>query len=349
MKTTFISTSAISGAARQTLARLQSQLVEAQKEVSTGRYADVGASLGAKTGQVVSLRQEHTRLAGIIDSNGAVAARLAAAHSALETVGADAQNFLDQLAAAGSAEVQRVLQGEARSGLASLTGMLNTQLAGTYLFAGINGDVKPIADYEQSPTGAAKQAVADAFLTAFGFAQSDPAAAGISADAMQAFLDGPFAALFADPAWGNTWSQAADQNVRSRISGSELIETSANANVEAVRKLASAYTMVADLGGDNLNDDAFQRIAQRASELIAEAAQGLTAVRSDLGFAQQRIADANTRMSLQRDIISKHIGAIEGVDPYEASTRLSALITQVETAYAMTSRISKLTLLNYLP
>ncbi len=348
MKTTFTSTSAVSGAMRQSLAKLQAQLVEAQKEVSTGRHADVGASLGAKTGQTVSLRQEYTRLAAIIDSNGTVGARLQAAQSALETVGTEAQTFLDQLAAAGTGEVQRVLQGEARSGLTALIGVLNTQFAGTYLFAGINSDVKPIADYEQNPPGPAKQAVDNAFLTYFGFTQSDPAVAGISADDMQAFLDGPFAALFADPAWGSTWSQAADQNVRSRISGSELIETSTNANVDAVRKLVSAYTMVADLGGDNLNQAAFRTVAQRASELIAEAVQDLTAVRSDLGFAQQRVADANTRMSLQRDIISNHIGALEGVDPYEASNRLSALVNQVETAYAVSSRISKLTLLDYL-
>jgi flagellar hook-associated protein 3 FlgL len=46
--------------------------------------------------------------------------------------------------------------------------------------------------------------------------------------------------------------------------------------------------------------------------------------------------------------MTKHIGKLEGVDPYEASTRLSQLMTQVETAYAMTARVQKLSLLNYL-
>ena len=63
---------------------------------------------------------------------------------------------------------------------------------------------------------------------------------------------------------------------------------------------------------------------------------------------QQRVTDANSRMSIQSDIMTKHISALESVDPYEASSRLSALMTQVETAYAMTARIEKLTLLNYL-
>ena len=54
-------------------------------------------------------------------------------------------------------------------------------------------------------------------------------------------------------------------------------------------------------------------------------------------------------MSIQIDIMTNHIGVLEGVDPYEASTRVSALLTQVETAYAMTARIQKLSLLKYLP
>ena len=54
-------------------------------------------------------------------------------------------------------------------------------------------------------------------------------------------------------------------------------------------------------------------------------------------------------MSIQIDIMTRHIGALENVDPFEASTRVSALLTQVETAYAMTARIQRLSLLNYLP
>ena len=150
------------------------------------------------------------------------------------------------------------------------------------------------------------------------------------------------------PAWTSNWSSASDQNVRSRISTSELIDTSTNANMHAIRKLASAYTMVADLGTANLNQDAFQKVVDQATQLTTEAIQGLTTAQANLGDAQQRVTGANDRMAIQQDIMTTHIGALENVDPYEASSRLSALMTQVETAYAMTARIQKLTLLNYL-
>jgi len=349
MKATFTSTSAISAATRLTMAKLQSQLTDAQKEVSTGRYADVGTTLGSKTGQSVSLRQEQTRLQAIIDSNGQVATRLDATQSALKSISSDAQDFLNQLISSRTGDVQRSLESESKTGLKGLIGTLNTQVGGAYLFAGINADVQPLEDYDQTPPSAAKQAVDAAFQANFGFSQSDPQVANITDADMQAFLDGPFADLFKDPAWGNTWSQASDQNLRSRISSSELVDTSVNANSDAMRKLVAARTMVAALGTANLNQGAFQKVVDQASKLTTDAIQGLNTLQTDLGITQKSVTDANDRMSVQSDILTKHVDALEGVDPYEASSRLSALMNQIETAYAMTGRIQKLSLLNYLP
>ncbi len=226
---------------------------------------------------------------------------------------------------------------------------MNTQINGAYLFAGINADVKPIADYDQTPPAASQQAVADAFVAAFGFPQSDPQVANISASDMQTFLDTSFADCSRTPAWKSTWSSASDQNVRSRISTSELIEPRPTPTTMPSASSSAPTRMVADLGTANLNQGAYQKVIDKATTLTAEAIQGLTTMQANLGDAQQRVTDANSRMSIQTDIITTHIGALEGVDPYEASTRLSALMTQIETAYSMTARIQKLTLLNYLP
>ena len=124
MKTTFTSTSAMAQATRLTMLKLQWLLSDAQKEVSTGRLADVGAALGGSTGQSVSLRQEQTRLQAMMDSNGSVATRLEATQSALQAIGQDAQSFLNQLAAAPNGNIQSVLQGEAKSSLSALIGDL---------------------------------------------------------------------------------------------------------------------------------------------------------------------------------------------------------------------------------
>ena len=97
MKTTQISTSSMTSAMRLSLAKTQLKLAEAQKEVTTGRHADVGAALGYKTGQALSLRQEHARLKTIIDSNSVVSTRLSATQAGLQQLTDDAQLFVSQL------------------------------------------------------------------------------------------------------------------------------------------------------------------------------------------------------------------------------------------------------------
>jgi flagellar hook-associated protein 3 FlgL len=350
MTSTFLASSAVSGPVRSSLMKLQTKLAQAQKEVTTGRLADVGLSLGFKTGQAVSLRQEHARLTSITDTNGLVASRLDASQAALEALAEGGQSFLGQLVAArdGGSSAQ-IVAGQARAALAAFADLANTTFDGVALFAGVNTDVKPIAGYTSSPPSASAQAVATAFSAAFGISQSDPAVASISPAAMQTFLDGSFAGLFEPAAWAGTWSTASDQNMKSRISTSELVETSVNANDQAFRKLASAYTMLADLGTADLDLETYRTVVDTATRVVGEALQGIAALQAKLGTSQARIDSANERMSIEIDIMANHIGALEGVDPYEASSRLSTLLSQIEAAYATTARIQQLTLLDYLP
>jgi flagellar hook-associated protein 3 FlgL len=47
-------------------------------------------------------------------------------------------------------------------------------------------------------------------------------------------------------------------------------------------------------------------------------------------------------------MITTQIGSLENVDPYEASTRLNNLTTQLETSYTLTGKIQQLTLSKYI-
>lgn len=349
MKTTFISTSAISAATRSSLMKVQQELAEAEKEMTTSRLADVGKSLGFRTSQAISLRQEHSRLTTIIETNTTVSTRLKATQSTLQNLVDNAQDFVGQLLGSriGGANALGV-QTEAESRLEGFLDTVNTSFGDGYLFAGVNSDVKPITEYFGTPTPASRQGVANAFLADFGITQSDPAVQNISAADMQTFLDTTFADLFNDPSWSADWSSASSQNMRNRISTSELIETSTNANEAAFRKLAKAYTMVADLGVENLSQPAFEAVVDQAIRDVNEAIQDLSELQSKLGVAQQRVSDASERMSLQLDIMTTQVNSLEAVDPNEAATRVSALLTQIETSYALTARIMGLSILDYL-
>ena len=280
MNASFISTSTITSASRLSIMKLQAKLAEAQKEVASGHHADVGLTLGYQAGQSVTLRQELSRLQTITDTNGTVTTRLDSSQAALKSIADDAQTFLNQLLAArdGSAGADVIAQ-QGKAGLSAFTDAINTSVDGAYLFSGVNADVRPLNAYFQNPPSAAQDAVAGAFQAAFGMAPSDPGVAGISAGDMQAFLQGSFADLTGDPAWNANWSGASDQNVKSRISSSEVIDTSTNANEPAFRKLAGAYAMVAGLNLEGLSGDAYKTVIDQATRDVGDALAGISRCR----------------------------------------------------------------------
>lgn len=332
-----------------TVLKLQRDLVGAQKEVATGRLADVGAALGARTGESVSLRTELSRLEIIIGTNASVSARLDVTQETLKNVSTAAQSFSSALIAARNSQTgPRLSQNEARANLISLIDALNTSFAGGHLFSGINTDAKPVASYFGTPVSAGRQAVADAFLAEFGFPQTDPQVSTIGGPQLETFLDNEFAALFEEPAWSTNWSSASSENLESRISVFDVIETSTNANEAAFRKLAKAYTMIADLGTENMSRPAFDALVDKALSITGEAIQDVATLQATLGSAEARIAQSDTKMSAQIDVLSNRINGLEAVDPFEAATRVTTLVTQIETAYALTARIQRLSLLNYL-
>jgi flagellar hook-associated protein 3 FlgL len=348
MSSLFISSSALSGAARTAVMKLQVDLARAQKELATGRLADTGLSLGAATVEGVALRQSQAWHEAIVRTNASAAARLDVSQSALDGMGKTAQNVLSALLGArGSTAGRAEIANQAKAALVSLTDQLNTELAGVHVFGGDNSADIPMAGY-YAPAATSRQSVAAAFTMAFGMSQTDPAVGTIGAQAMSQFLDGAFVAEFADAAWMGNWSVATSQNAIARIAADEKIEVSANANEATFRVLSQAYVMVADLGGQNLSQDTFNMVLDRATKLIGNALNGLAAVRSRLGTAQDRVSSASERLATQGNIIANRLTKTEGVDSYEAATAANQIMTQLQASYAVTARIQQLSILNYL-
>lgn len=347
MQTPGVSTRLLFDLNRTAVRSLSAELARAQTETTTGRLADTGQTLGARARASFSARQEIARLSAIGGSNSAAATRLETTQRILTNATDTAQDFISGvIAAKQSSGNQTFLPDQARANVVALTASVNSASAGAYLFGGINSENAPLGEY-YTPGSPQRNAVTAAFQSAFGVLPSDAGAATITKDAMQTFLDGAFASLFSPANWETVWSSAANQNLESQISPSEVIETSANANEGGIRTLMSAYVMVAEFGG-KLSDETFQAVLETAARVAGEAVQGITSLQSKLGIAQNRIASADDRMSRLSAVLGDQLGALEGVDPFEAASRVTELTTRLETAYALTARLERLNLLNYL-
>ncbi|NIX78414.1 flagellar hook-associated family protein [Microvirga terricola] len=349
MKTSFISTLNLWNSPRSAVNKLQADLAKANQEIVTGRHADVGLALGSRTGQAITLRQERAELDALIDSNGTVSLRLGGTKSALDNIRTSAESFLNSLLSVPPLERgAKTVQDGAKIQLTALVSELNKSTGGQYIFAGTNTKQKPVTEYTDVPPSATKAAVDAAFMAAFGVSQTDPAAFNITAAQMDTFLNGAFATLFDPVNWQGTWSSASNQNIESRISATEKIETSTNANQDAMRNLAMAYTMAADLGLSGLRTEAQQVIVDKMISTLGYANNGVVDIQAQLGTAEKRVTEANERMGLQKNILDQGVGRLEEVDPGEAKTRVDALTTQIQMSYSLTSQLRQISLINYL-
>jgi flagellar hook-associated protein 3 FlgL len=71
-------------------------------------------------------------------------------------------------------------------------------------------------------------------------------------------------------------------------------------------------------------------------------------LRGNLGFAQARIEQAQTRNESEIAALEIARSDLLSIDPYEAATRLEAAQTQLETLYSVTARLSRLRLVDFL-
>jgi len=350
MSPTFISSQYLANSLVLPVTQAQAALTTAMTEESTGQYADLGLQLGDQSGYELSLKEQVQQLQTLTSGNSLVSTNLSTAQNALSAMSSSAQSTLNDLIAwTPSANSGASLQTMGQSALQGLIASANATSGDQYVFGGVNSSVAPMADYYSTPTSAAKTAVDNAFQTAFGVLPTDPAAASITSGQMQAFLSGPFAALFSGSNWTSDWSSASSTNTTAEIAPGQTVATSTNANHPAFSELAQAYTMLSEFGGSELSASAQQAVASAATSLITQGQASLTDTQTTLGATQSAVTNANSSMSAQLTLLQKQLDGLDNVDQNATAAQISSLTNQIQMAYELTARLQQLNLAQYLP
>ena len=338
---------------RLTIRQAQNELLKSQQEVSTGFYADIGAELGSKTSTVVDLNRESLRLNSMISNNSIATQRLSASQEALKQIATAAEemnNALITISGSSNSDTINTTIMTVSNSLSTMTSMANQSANGEFLFAGINTDVQPIAEY--TDTSAAKTAFDAAFTTYFGFPPTDTAGtatiAATGTPSMEDFITTVLEPMFTGADWSTNWSSATDQAMTSRITQSETVQTSASANEDGFRYFALAAIVTKELMTIGAPANAVTTAINKAIDYTGRAITGINSTRSELGLSQNRIEKADASLKVQVDIIETSLSSKIEVDAYEASTRVNSLLSMVEASYTLTSKIQALSLVNYL-
>jgi flagellar hook-associated protein 3 FlgL len=347
--TTAISTSTMSALTQMSVVRLQARLGTAQGELASGRMANIGLAIGAQLGLSVSLRQTLDTLSAFSSSNAVVSTRLDATQVALTSIAATgsgvASSLFTTLTTGTSASVLRQSASQALSGIADI---LNSSTGGDYLFSGENSSVKPLQSFDQTPPSSARQALADAFRSAFGVAAGSPGAATITPERMTHFLDNQFAVQFDDAHWKANWSAAGDHALQSQVSTNEIVASSVTANEPAVRNIASALSMLAGLGIDTLNAETRKTVIGAAERTLQTGMTGIAELQSSVGVTQNTVSDARDRMTRAASLLTSRVSDLESVDPAQLAIEINSLKTLLEATYSLTAQLQNLSLVKYL-
>ena len=116
-----------------------------------------------------------------------------------------------------------------------------------------------------------------------------------------------------------------------------------------------------DMGGIRVADLSTLVVAAKETgfvdrEIALETAAGgliqvendLTKVRSRIGAAEERIVAADERLDAEATAFTITYNERTARDPYEAATRLEQIESQLQASYIITTRISQLSLANFL-
>jgi len=343
---------------RRMAANLQEQFMQASQEVSTGTKTDVYGSLGARAAETLALRARMDRNAGLMSSNDMLANRLETMADTLGSMRNTAQNFLNLAIVNRDAPgaTSEPIQSAALTALEQLLPRVNATYHGMALFAGIDTDQRALMGWDEvnPQTGLSPRAVVEGVIGG-GIVNAADAAAKVaemetifaSADAVQPARN--FEATF----YNGTPAIYPDGTIPPRqtahIDEGISLPYGVQANDAAFTDLLRGLSMLAGMDPNDITDpDAYRTWVGSAVDAVSRGLEGLIETEARLG-GQQQVLDETIDAQTDRNVLyNSQILSLEGVDPYEAASRMSQLQTQLEATYAVTARLSNLSFLNFM-
>lgn len=363
MKTSFISSLAMQNSMRTMILKAQTELVNLNTELTTGTHADLGVALAANTARSLDLHRDTNRITSILALNAIATQRLESSQAALDSMAQAAQEIQQVLVSNSSSSEPTLttVRTTISNALNNFTSFANTSVNGEFLFSGINTDVKPLDDFMAE--GSTLKEAYDRELNYFMAQQVPPVISpeGLTKDQVETFLSdmeakfngtvlttNPPHPVAGEDFWIAYASSASDVNMTSRISQSEVVETSTNSNSSGMRYFVMTAITSMTFLVDAVDPDVREMVATKSITNINFAIAGINQQQSKLGLSESRVSKANDALEAQKKIIDTHLTNIEGIDTYEAKTRLDLLQQQIEIAYSLTTRLQQMSLVNYL-
>jgi flagellar hook-associated protein 3 FlgL len=320
---------------QRTGVQARSDLARHSHELTTGRVQSAARHL---RGDIASLHSVENRLVRIDGFENALRQTVTAfdlAQEALSKVARAGDELADKLvltaqSVAGPA-ARTVAAQAARNALEETISAMSLSVAGRSIFSGVHSDRAPLAS-------------ADALLAALDTEVAGLTTAADVAAALEAFFNDPEGGFETDIYRGGPAAAGG------AIDDGQPAPVLPTADDPAIRRqlMSAAMVVLIDNGALTLDQAEEGKLQQRAMVGLMENGATLAALQARVGDAQATLEQRQIRLSIERDRLEVARSDMIGVDAYKAAMAVEQSRVQLESVFAVTARIARLSLTEYL-
>ncbi|KPQ05797.1 MAG: flagellar hook-associated protein 3 FlgL [Rhodobacteraceae bacterium HLUCCA12] len=315
--------------------QLRDSVAQHSAELTTGRVAAPQQHLRGDLGELAVIESRLGRIQTyetVIGQNETVLETAQTSLQRFASLGALLSNQVLTAAFADSGDQSYESVGSAaRTALGDMVSVLSVSVAGRTLFSGAAVDRGPLVSADQI------------------LAEVETAVSGLqTADEIHATLE----SFFLDPGgvFETAIYQGTGQSPGGALDDAQVASPLPDAADPAIRRHLMAVTMAAlmedpDLG---LSRAETRNLAFKTMEEIESNGGAVTGLQAGIGFDQELLEQRLQRLSHERDSLVRARQGLIGTDPFESASVLEETRHRLESLYALTSRISRLSLLEYL-
>jgi flagellar hook-associated protein 3 FlgL len=339
-------------------------------QASTGLIADNYAGLGSGAPVSLNVRPQIANLQAWQDNIDAANGRMSVTQSALTQIQSIASGFYAQLNNLQSVNAAGVdtIAASARDALQQVAGLLDTQNAGVYVFAGQDSGNPPVPDPDNITNTAANPT---GFFATISAAVSQLGQPGYDAAsvAQQTLAASEFTGAAGPPSPFSDYLSQNDPPALPKVqvgqNQTEVTGLSASHNGlipqpppdttnftttgSYMRDVLRALATIGSLSSTQVNVADFPALVQNtrtslsgAIGAMAQDAGALGNVQSSLTATQSRLADTQTALTTQ-------VSSAEDADMAATLSQLSLVQTQMQASYQLIATLSGLSLAKFLP
>lgn len=314
---------------------IKTDLAKLNQELSTGMVEDITAHLDGDTRQLSGVSHSLKVIEAYKQSSNETALLLEHAQHALSRVddirSRTSQNLLTVSPSSQPLQMEQASL-SARAAFSEIVSAANITLAGRSIFGGSVVEFPPLID-------------ADLMLSDIVGTIGANSSASAIIQAVDDWFESPSGGFTTFAYQGET---GAVQN--RMIRADQSISLSFRADDPGFRKALKSTALAAILPNVSaaLSREVQGGILQKAGvELLATSAEAAN-MQSVVGYLQETVAAAQARMSSEQASLNVAHNNLTLADPFETATRLDAIQIQLETHFTVTSRLSRLSLLEYI-